>query len=79
MQLHYNLTSFNGLKTPHPTAIYLCESEATATRFCLCESEAAATTMTEELLVAAILVLRFSKTSAGLNKADSRSYFVGVI
>ncbi|MFJ3388961.1 MULTISPECIES: hypothetical protein [unclassified Lysinibacillus] len=32
------------LKTPCPVAIYLCESEATATRFYLCESEATATT-----------------------------------
>jgi len=33
------------LKTPRPVAIYLCESEATATtRFYLCESEATATT-----------------------------------
>ena len=32
------------LRTPRPVAIYLCESEATATRFYLCESEATATT-----------------------------------
>ncbi|MEY9970360.1 hypothetical protein ABH966_000722 [Lysinibacillus sp. RC46] len=31
------------LRTPRPVAIYLCESEATATRFYLCESEATAT------------------------------------
>ncbi|MFB7157759.1 hypothetical protein [Lysinibacillus sp. NPDC056232] len=34
------------LRTPRPVAIYLCESEATATRFYLCESEATATTTT---------------------------------
>ncbi|MFJ7730484.1 hypothetical protein ACIQXF_01190 [Lysinibacillus sp. NPDC097231] len=32
------------LRMPRPVAIYLCESEATATRFFLCESEATATT-----------------------------------
>ncbi|AVK83078.1 hypothetical protein C3943_05640 [Lysinibacillus sp. B2A1] len=31
------------LRTPRPVAIYLCESEATATWFYLCESEATAT------------------------------------
>ncbi|WP_375200023.1 hypothetical protein [Bacillus sp. RS11] len=31
------------LRTPRLVAIYLCESEATATRFYLCESEATAT------------------------------------
>ncbi|MFB7157869.1 hypothetical protein [Lysinibacillus sp. NPDC056232] len=32
------------LRTPRPVAIYLCESEASATRFYLCESEASTTT-----------------------------------